>query len=416
VGLAGTFGGARAGVGRLFDRQLTSYYLLIGATVLLITVGMAEVFSVSTLDNLINHQPLLSTFERQLIGALLGLPLMWIASRLPPRVYRALAYPMLIITIVLLVLVLAVGHTNNGNQNWLIFGPIILQPSEFAKLSLLLWGADLLVRKEKSLTQWNHLLVPLLPVAALIVGLIMLGGDMGTSVIVVAIVLSMLWVAGAPLRLFSSTLFVTLFLAASAVALRPSRIRRFATFLNPTADPQGTGYQALHSFSALSSGGLFGVGLGASREKWGQLPAAQTDFIFAIIGEELGLFGALTVLALLMLIGYAGIRIALRTDDMFVRLVAGAVTTWLMTQALINLGAVLGVLPIAGVPLPFVSYGGSSLLPAMFSIGILLSFARRRRVPVTVRAGGSGQVRQPVPAGAGMLRAGRTVGSERERS
>ena len=352
------------------------YYFLVGATFLLVGVGLLEVYSASTVHNLLTGKPELGTIERQAVSAAIGVPILIAAARLPVRFYRALAYPLLIATLLMLMLVLAIGSQSGGNQNWLVFGPLTIQPSEFAKFALVLWGADLLARKEKRLTTWDHLIVPLLPMAGLIIGLVMLGGDMGTSMIIAAIAFALLWIVGAPGRLFTALTGSGAFLAAVAVLLRPSRVRRFTTFLDPTADPQGTGFQAVHSFSALSTGGWFGVGVGASREKWGSLPEAQTDFIFAIIGEELGLIGALSVLALFGMIGYAGVRIALRAEDTFVRLAAGAVTAWLMVQVMINLGAVLGILPIAGVPLPFVSYGGSSLLPSMAAIGMLISFAR----------------------------------------
>lgn len=353
------------------------YYFLIGATFLLIVVGLLEVYSASTVHNLLTGKPELGTVERQAVSAVIGVPILVAAARLPVRFYRALAYPLLLVTLVMLLLVLILGQVSTGgNKNWLVFGPLTIQPSEFAKFALVLWGADLLARKEKRLVGWDHLIVPLLPMSGLIIGLVMLGGDMGTSMIIAAIAFALLWVVGAPGRLFAVLTGSAAGLAAVAVLLRPSRVRRFTAFLDPTADPQGTGFQAVHSFSALSTGGWFGVGLGASREKWGSLPEAQTDFIFAIIGEELGLIGAVAVLLLFGLIGYAGVRIALRAQDSFVRLASGAVTAWLMAQVMINLGAVLGVLPIAGVPLPFVSYGGSSLLPSMAAIGMLVSFAR----------------------------------------
>jgi cell division protein FtsW len=353
------------------------YYFLIGATFLLVAVGLLEVYSASTVHNLLTGKAELSTVERQAISAVIGIPMMIVAARLPVRFYRAAAYPLLLVTLVLLVAVLAFGSVSTGgNKNWLVLGPLTIQPSEFAKFALVLWGADLLARKERRLAGWDHLIVPLLPMSGLIVGLVMLGGDMGTSIIIAAIAFALLWVVGAPGRLFTTLTGSAAALAAVAVLIRPSRVRRFTAFLDPTADPQGTGFQALHSFSALSTGGWFGVGVGASREKWGSLPEAQTDFIFAIIGEELGLIGALAVLALFGLIGFAGARIALRADDAFVRLAAAAVTAWLMVQVMINLGAVLGILPIAGVPLPFVSYGGSSLLPSMAAIGMLVSFSR----------------------------------------
>jgi cell division protein FtsW len=364
------------------------YYLLVGATALLIGIGLLEVYSASTVHNLLTGRQELSTIARQAVSALIGVPLLMLAARMPVRFYRAAAYPLLIATLLLLLLVLAFGHVaTGGNQNWLTFGPVTIQPSEFAKLALVLWGADLLARKEKRLASWDHLVVPLLPAAGLIIGLVMLGGDMGTSMVIGAIAFALLWIAGAPGRLFAVLTGGAAGLAVIAVLLRPSRVRRFTAFLDPSANPQGTGFQALHGFSALSTGGWFGVGLGASREKWG-LPEAQTDFIFAIVGEELGLIGALCVLVLFALIGYAGIRIALRATDPFVRLACGAVTAWLMAQTIVNLGAVLGLLPIAGVPLPFVSYGGSSLLPSMAAVGMLLSFARAR--PPDTRAAGPG--------------------------
>jgi cell division protein FtsW len=365
------------------------YYFLVGATFLLVCIGLLEVYSASTVHNLLAGQSEYGTVERQAVSALIGVPVMVVAAKLPVRVYRAAAYPLLLVTLVLLLMVLAFGRVSDGgNQNWLTFGPLTLQPSEFAKFALVLWGADLLARKERRLAAWDHLLVPLLPMSGLVIGLVMLGGDMGTSVIIAAVVFALLWIIGAPGRLFAALTGSAAFLAAVAVLLRPSRVRRFTAFLNPAADPQGTGFQALHSFSALSTGGWFGVGLGASRQKWGALPEAQTDFIFAIIGEEMGLIGALAVLALFAMIGYAGVRIALRAEDTFVRLASGAVTVWLMVQAVINLGAVLGVLPIAGVPLPFVSYGGSSLLPSMAAIGMLISFARVANQGAGAEAGG----------------------------
>jgi cell division protein FtsW len=357
---------------------MAPYFMLIGATALLVGVGLLEVYSASTTNNLVTGKPELGTIAKQAASAAIGVPLLIVAARLPVRVYRLMAYPLLLVTLVLLVAVLAFGQVSaGGNQNWLVIGPLTIQPSEFAKFALVLWGADLLDRKEKRLTSWDHLIVPLLPMCGLIIGLVMLGGDMGTSMVIAFIAFSLLWVVGAPGRLFTVLSGGAAGLAALAVLIRPSRVRRFTEFLSSSnADPSSTGYQAAQGFSALSSGGWFGVGLGASREKWGQLPEAQTDFIFAIIGEELGLFGALAVLALFVVIGYAGLRIALGATDGFVRLASAAVTGWLMAQTLINLGAVLGVLPIAGVPLPFVSYGGSSLLPSLAAVGMLLSFAR----------------------------------------
>jgi len=371
---------ARTGLGQArqwLRHPMAPYFMLIGATALLVGIGLLEVYSASTTNNLVTGKPELGTITKQAASAAIGVPILIVAARLPVRVYRLMAYPLLILTLLLLLAVLVFGQSSGGNQNWLVIGPLTVQPSEFAKFALVLWGADLLERKEKRLASWDHLIVPLLPMAGVIIGLVMLGGDMGTSMVIAAIAFSLLWVVGAPGRLFTVLTGGAAGLATLAVLIRPSRVRRFTEFLSSSsADPSGAGYQAAQGFSALSSGGWFGVGLGASREKWGQLPEAQTDFIFAIIGEEMGLFGALAVLALFGIVGYSGLRIALSAKDGFIRLASGAVTGWLMAQTLINLGAVLGVLPIAGVPLPFVSYGGSSLLPSLAAVGMLLSFAR----------------------------------------
>jgi cell division protein FtsW len=241
-----------------------------------------------------------------------------------------------------------------------------------------LWGADLLARKrdKRLLTQWRHMLVPLVPVALLLLGLIMLGGDMGTAVIVAAIAFGLLWVAGAPTRLFAAVLGVGAALAALLIWSSPNRMARLQCLGATDPGPQDQCWQAVHGIYALASGGLFGSGLGASVEKWGQLPEPHTDFIFAVTGEELGLAGTLSVVALFAALGYAGIRVAGRTEDPFVRYAAGGVTTWISVQAGINIGAVLGLLPIAGVPLPLFSYGGSALLPTMFAVGLLIAFAR----------------------------------------
>lgn len=267
----------------------------------------------------------------------------------------------------------------NGNQNWIYLGgPFQLQPSEFGKLALILWGADLLARKQdKRLpAQWKHMLVPLVPVAFMLLGLIMLGGDMGTAIILTAILFGLLWLAGAPTRLFAGVLAFAGLIGFLLIKTSPNRMSRLACIGASEPGPGDSCWQAVHGIYALASGGWFGSGLGASVEKWGQLPEPHTDFIFAITGEELGLAGTLSVLALFAALGYAGIRVAGRTEDPFVRYAAGGVTTWITAQAVINIGAVLGLLPIAGVPLPLFSYGGSALLPTMFAVGLMIAFAR----------------------------------------
>jgi len=219
-------------------------------------------------------------------------------------------------------------------------------------------------------------LVPLLPGAALVTGLVLLGGDLGTSLILMAIVAGLLFVAGAPLRLFVLLGGFSLLIIVFMTLERSTRLSRLQSFWDPFADYQGAGWQAAHSILALGSGGWWGVGLGASREKWGILPEAHTDFIFAIIGEELGLVGTITVLLVFAALLLGAVRIALLTDDLFVRFASGAIVVWIGVQMIINIGGVLTVLPITGVPLPLVSYGGSALLTTMFALGMLMSFAR----------------------------------------
>ncbi|MFD7610314.1 putative lipid II flippase FtsW [Streptomyces sp. NPDC059828] len=366
---------------RAWDRPLTAYYVILGAGLLITGLGLVMVYSASMITALTYSLAPSYFFRKQFLAAAIGTVLLLAASRMPSRLHRALAYPLLLVSVFLMVLVQipGIGHSVNGNQNWIYLGgPFQLQPSEFGKLALILWGADLLARKQdkRLLTQWKHLLVPLVPVAFLLLGLIMLGGDMGTSIILAAILFGLLWLAGAPTRLFTGVLAVAVVIGAVLIKTSPNRMGRFQCVGATDPGPGDICWQAVHGIYALASGGWFGSGIGASVEKWGQLPEAHTDFIFAITGEELGLAGTLSVLTLFAALGYAGIRVAGRTEDPFVRYAAGGVTTWITAQAVINIGAVLGLLPIAGVPLPLFSYGGSALLPTMFAVGLLIAFAR----------------------------------------
>ncbi|WP_406363738.1 putative lipid II flippase FtsW [Streptomyces sp. NBC_01579] len=366
---------------RAWDRPLTAYYVILGAGLLITVLGLVMVYSASMIKALELDKPGTYFFRKQFLAAVIGSTLLVIASRMPVKLHRALAYPLLMGTVFLMVLVQVpgIGMSVNGNQNWLYLGgPFQLQPSEFGKLALILWSADLLARKQdkRLLTQWKHMLVPLVPVAFMLLGLIMLGGDMGTAIILTAILFGLLWLAGAPTRLFAGVLAVAGVLAFLLIKTSPNRMSRLSCMGVSEPGPDGSCWQAVHGIYALASGGWFGSGLGASVEKWGQLPEPHTDFIFAITGEELGLAGTLSVLALFAALGYAGIRVAGRTEDPFVRYAAGGVTTWITVQAVINIGAVLGLLPIAGVPLPLFSYGGSALLPTMFAVGLLIAFAR----------------------------------------
>ncbi|AZS71343.1 putative lipid II flippase FtsW [Streptomyces lydicus] len=366
---------------RAWDRPLTAYYLILGGSLLITVLGLVMVYSASQIKALQSGLAPTYFFRKQLLAAVLGGGLLLAASRMKVRLHRGLAYPLLAVSVFLMCLVQipGIGVAVNGNQNWIsLGGPFQMQPSEFAKLALVLWGADLLARKQdkRLLVQWKHLLVPLIPVAFLLLGLIMLGGDMGTAIILTAILFGLLWLAGAPTRLFVGVLGAATLIGALLIKTSANRMSRLACIGATDPGPGDQCWQAVHGIYALASGGFFGSGLGASMEKWGELPEPHTDFIFAITGEELGLAGTLSVLALFAALGYAGIRVAGRTEDPFVRYAAGGVTTWITAQAVINIGAVLGLLPIAGVPLPLFSYGGSALLPTMFAIGLLIAFAR----------------------------------------
>ena len=365
---------------QLLARPLTPYYLILGSTVLLTVLGLVMVLSASSVESFVDSGSSWAVGKKQALWAGIGIPLFALATRMPTRFWRVIAVPALIGGFVLLVLVLVpgIGMSVNGSQNWIqLPGSMRIQPSEAAKLALVVWGADVLARKERLLGQISHVVVPLIPVAGLIVSLVLLGGDLGTSLIIMAIIAGLLFVAGAPFRLFvvlgSAALVVVLYMTFE----RSARLSRLQSFLDPFADYQDSGWQAAHSLFALASGGWWGVGLGGSAEKWGALPEAHTDFIFAIVGEELGLVGTLTVLAVFGALILGIIRVALLTDDTFARFASGTVAVWIGAQAVINIGGVVNLLPITGVPLPLVSYGGSALVATLVGLGMVLSFARR---------------------------------------
>ena len=364
---------------RLLDRPLTSYYLVLGLTMLLLALGLVMVLSTSSAQSIAQGGSPYAGFQKQLLGVAVGLPLMWIAAKSSPVLFRAAAYPMVGASVLGLLLVLTVGHTVNGGERWINVAGFQVQPSEFAKLAFVLWGADLLARKEKAgqLGEWRHLLIPLLPGAAIFSMLVMLGDDLGTTFILLVIFLALLWVIGTPFRLFAGMLGLMGFAMLILIIVAAYRLQRITGFLHPQANPLTVGWQSTEGKYAVGSGGWFGVGLGAGRMKWGWVPESTTDFIFAVIGEELGLVGTLCVTFLYGGLAYAGMRIARRVPDTFMRLAAAAATAWIVVQALVNIGAVIDVLPITGVPLPLVSAGLSSLLVTLAALGMLMSFAKR---------------------------------------
>jgi cell division protein FtsW len=363
----------------LLDRPLTPYYLILGVTTLLVALGLVMVLSTSSVQNLDQGGSPYSGFQHQLLGVVLGLPCMWVAARCRPTVFRALAYPLMFAAVLGLLLTPLIGVRSAGAIRYMQFGPLAFQPSELAKLAFLLWGADLLARKEKlsQLEDWRYLLIPLLPGAGLLCMLVMLGDDLGTTFILVLIFLALLWVIGTPLRLYAGMLALMVFVLLLLIVVAEYRVSRLTSFFDQQGSPIGRDMQRIQGQWAVGSGGWFGVGLGASRLKWGWVPDDTTDFIFAILGEELGLVGTLCVSVLYGGLAFAGLRIARRAEDTFIRLAAAGATVWIVGEAIVNIAAVLGLIPITGVPLPLVSSGLSSLIVTMVALGMLMAFARR---------------------------------------
>lgn len=365
-------------VALLLQHPLSGYYLLVGATLLLLLLGLIMVLSASSIESVRVFGSPYTLAQRQAFFAILGIIAMFFASRTSVEFWRAFAWPLLLMAFGFLIAVLIIGVEVAGQRNWIeIVGPFRFQPSEIAKLALVVWGAEVLSRPSRRLDTWRGLLVPIAPVAVIMMVLVIAEGDFGNTVMLGAILAGMMFAAGAPLRVFAA------FAALGAVAVwvlslaAPYRMERILSWLDPGSDRLGFGWQVTQGQYALGTGGFWGVGLGASREKWGTLPEAHTDFIFPVVGEELGLVGTLTVLGLFSMLAFAIFRLSRNTDSPFVRYAAAGVGSWIVVQAVVNIGGVLGLLPVAGVTLPLVSYGGSSLIPTLTAIGMLMAFAKR---------------------------------------
>ena len=363
-------------------RSKTFVGLLVVITMLNL-LGMVMVLSASSVSALDTYGSTWTIALRQggwlLAGTAVGILLM----RADYHRWRRLAVPLLGLSVFLLVLVLVpgVGRNINGASRWLGYGPFSIQPSELAKLAVLLFMADLLARRAAWMHDLQLTLVPVISVFGGVAVLLMLQPNLGTTLVLGSLVLAVLFVAGAPLAPLSGISVVGGLVAAVLALAAPYRRARVLAFLDPWKDYQDTGYQNIQSLVGLASGGITGVGLGQSRAKWGFLPYAHTDFIFAIIGEELGLLGALAVVVLFVALCTLGARASLLAPDRFGMLLAAGITVWFGVQAFVNIGAVIGILPITGVPLPFVSYGGSSLLVSMAAAGLLLNVARQAQLP-----------------------------------
>ncbi len=357
-----------------------SLFLLLIPTGVLVVLGLVMILSAGSISAVEGYDGnAFWYFQRQLVYALAGVIALLVVWRLPYGVWQRLAVPMLLLILPLMVIALhpTSGTTFAGASRWIDLGPVTLQPSEFMKFAMVVFVATVLSRKWSRLDDPVHLLIPLAPVVGLVAALIILQRDLGTTIIVCGSVFLMLFIAGVRGKYLGVAAAIGAAGGALLIFGESYRRARFVdAWLNPMADAKGAGYQLIQGLIALGSGGWFGVGLGNSRQKWDYLPNAHSDFIFAIIGEELGLIGALVVLATFIVLLYAGVRIAVRAPDTFGRLLAGGVTCWIGLQTIINLGAVTGLLPITGVPLPFVSFGGTALVVTLAGIGLLASVAR----------------------------------------
>ena len=346
---------------------------------MLCVAGLVMVGSASSVVSIVYYGSTWAIVFRECLWLVVGMGAFLVASGLSTKRLRKIATLGVIASAVLLVVVLVPGSSTSsfGASRWIGFGLLRIQPSELAKLALCLYLAHVITKKERVETQWGRVLRPAAIVTVVCAGLVLLQPDMGTAVVLVAIALSVATIAGAPARAMVCTLLALVLAAVVAAVAMPYRRARFLSFLDPRANLAGTGYQLQQSKIGLGTGHVLGLGLGNSREKWGLLPNPHTDFIFTIIGEELGLVGALLVLGLLVALVMLGLRVAARTPDRFSQLVAVGISTWLATETIVNVGAVVGVLPITGIPLPFISFGGTSLVIDMAAVGILVGIARR---------------------------------------
>lgn len=377
---------ARVSLGKLFSPPSTEYVLIASTATLLTVFGVIMVLSATSAHPTDPYGAAL----RQGAFAVIGIPLMFLVSRLPVSFIAKLAWPALILGVLfqLLVFVPGLGVSSYGNMNWIRIAGIQLQPSEFLKLALAIWIALVLARKHARLGTWHQVFIPVVPVSILAIGTVIAGNDLGTVMVLVLVVLGCLFFSGAKLRLFILPLLLGLVAVLGYALTSDNRMNRILAAFNPDAcDPTNECYQAVHGMWGMASGGILGLGLGNSQEKY-WLPAAANDYIFAIVGEELGLLGALLVLALFGCFAVGAFHIIRKTDQPFIRIAAGGIVVWVIGQALFNIGVVLRVFPVMGVPLPFMSQGGTSLLSIMMACGVLLAFAR------TIPAAEKGKVAQ----------------------
>ncbi len=380
---------ARISLGRVFQAESTNYFMLLGITLFMVVFGLVMVLSSSSVESHTDTNNFFARFWSQGMYALIGLPLMLLVSRLPTTFWKRSIWLFLGLAcfLQLLVLVTPLGVEIGGNRNWLRIGSFVGQPSEAIKVALVVWLGVVLARKRELLSSWKHVVVPVVPIAGGAILLVVIGGDLGTTVIMCGVVLGALFFAGVKIRHLAVGSVVISALALLVAFSSKSRVGRIMAFFggHSQVNPDVT-WQINNGFYALASGGVFGVGLGNSHSKWSWLPAADTDFIFAIIGEELGLIGAIVVLVLFVLLAITFLRIIHASNDPFAKITTAAIMVWLIAQAFVNIGVVLGVIPVLGVPLPLISAGGTAMISSMIAIGIVLSFARETSRQASARA------------------------------
>jgi cell division protein FtsW len=373
--------GAVVAVKNVFVAESSTFYTILGVTLFLVVFGVVMVLSSSSVEQYAKTHDFFGAFARQGLYAIIGVPLMLIASRLPVSFWRRWAMWIVGVGLVVqaLVVLTPLGYSIQGNRNWIRLGSFTAQPSEILKLALVLGIGAIMYNKRGKLHDWKEVFVPVGIASLLSIGLVLVGGDQGTAMIMMILVFGALFVGGARLRHllvgFVGLLVLIPFLT-MASSSRSSRISAWLSGCTDTSQYQDLCWQPVHGMWALASGGVFGVGLGNSKAKWSWLPEADNDYIFAIIGEELGLIGAVVVLALFVVLAIGMVKVIRLSDDPFVRTVTGGVLAWVIGQALVNIGVVLGLLPVLGVPLPLISAGGSALIMTLVAIGVVLSFAR----------------------------------------
>jgi len=359
----------------LSDPTIVMIYAI---TSLLVGIGLIMVLSSSSITSYLDEQGFFGGFWRQATYAVIGIPLMLIAAAFPIRFWKKWAWVLLGLGLMLQMLVFTpLGIEVYGNRNWIQVGSIGGQPSEMLKLALIVWIGAILLRKEPLLGQPKHELIPIVfPGALIALGLVLLGRDLGTTLVMGVTVLGTMYFGGVSWKTLGVTTLGAVALAAIFVVTSPNRMNRLFGHVTGNEDYSGLGWQPLHGLWALAGGGVFGVGLGGSKAKWSWLPAADNDYIFAIIGEELGLVGALLVIVLFVALAAVLLRVIARARDRFGRAVVGGILVWIVGQAFVNIGVVIGVFPVLGVPLPLISSGGTALIACLLAMGVVVSIAR----------------------------------------